>query len=127
MNSRQPPQAADPPADPLADPANTTGACPGEVLRSNCILEAVREYRRLRRAWAAAGRHAGAEPYLWLRASRLAPAAVPHVGVACRGPDGTLAVRSFAPLDKRPLPWWRAWRVVVFEGRWTHGDDPPPA
>lgn len=91
--------------------------------RSNCLTCAVVLYLRLRRRWVARGRPAGREPYLLLRASRLGPAWVPHALVGrWIGRTGRMAVVSFKPIDHRPLPWWRAWRVVWFRGEIVRGD-----
>lgn len=92
---------------------------------SVCIVEAWREYWRLRREWREAGYTPHGEPYVWLRASRLAPSWVPHVGVGLVDEQGRLVMRSFGPVDKRRLPWWRLWRVIVFRGRWQDGDAQP--
>lgn len=91
-------------------------------MKSNCVLEAWREYRKLRQVWIASGRPEGGEPYVWLRSSRLAPHWVPHAGVA-RHHEGRWVMRSFRPVDTAPLRWWQLWRVVIYVGHWVEGDE----
>jgi hypothetical protein len=71
----------------------------------------------------AAGRPQGQEPYLLIRASRLAPW-VPHVlvGKWSRTTPGKMVVVSFKPIDTKPLCWWRLLTVIRFHGRWSMGD-----
>lgn len=94
----------------------------GDHARSNCIIEAVREWLRLRRQWVRSGRPPGGEPYVWLRSSRLAPGWLPHAGVG-QHVGGRWVMRSFRPVDRSPLRWWQLWRVVIFVGRWVEGDE----
>lgn len=89
--------------------------------RSNCILAAVLEWRRLQRQWLAAGRPVGGEPYLWTRSSRLAPLWLPHAGVAQWVGD-RLVMRSYRPIDRAPLRWWQSCRALWFAGQWVEGD-----
>jgi hypothetical protein len=84
------------------------------MVRSNCIASAVSEYRRRLRT--------GEEAYIVIRASRLQPHWIPHVGVGRMQPCGHIAVESFKPLDTSPIPWWLVWRALSFEGRWVEGD-----
>ncbi len=94
------------------------------MLRSNCITCALVLWFRMRQRWKAAGKPQGQEPYLLIRASRLAPSWIPHVLVgrwSLTNPEKML-VASFKPTDTRPLEWWRLPMVVRFQGRWVRGD-----
>lgn len=91
------------------------------VVRSNCMVWAIKRRIELGRAHRAAGRPIGREPALRIRGSRLEPreiagVKVPHFEVEYF--DGARWVREgWAPLDKRPLPWCRLWRAL-----WTDGE-----
>lgn len=62
------------------------------IVRSNCIVWAVRRYAVLVRAWWAAGRRPGCDPVLRIRPSRLEPRKAPHFAVEhC---DGSRWVRE---------------------------------
>ena len=65
------------------------------------------------------GRPVGVEPGLGARPSRLAPRWVPHFSVTyCTDYSARAMVReSFVPINPNALPWWRLWRVIVFDGR----------
>jgi hypothetical protein len=93
----------------------------------NCVIYAVREYLREKRAWRAAGSPAGMEPRLVIRPSRMAPDPVPTVslGMPLDATGTQLEYRKFQPTDKRPLRWWQAWRVCCFRGAVVQGDDSP--
>lgn len=91
-------------------------------MRSNCLVEAAREWFRLRSEWIAAGRPSGRRPYVWIRSSMLAPEWVPHFGVAQHA-SGRWVMRSFKPLSTAKLRWWQLWKVVIFVGHWVEGDE----
>lgn len=80
------------------------------MTRSNCWIEAIRHYRRLRRA--------GVECYFWVRASRLAPSWVPHAGVALHT-GLSLEFWSFVPHNERKLRWYELHRALWFHGEWS--------
>jgi hypothetical protein len=90
-------------------------------MRSNCITCAVIAWARMRRRWVSRGRPHRGEPYLLLRQSRLGPTWLPHVLVG-RWSGNRLVVFSFKPGDTRDLPWWLAWRALLFDGRVVRGD-----
>lgn len=85
------------------------------IVRSNCIVWAVRRYTVLVRARWVSGRRQGCEPALRIRPSRLEPRKAPHFAVEHF--DGTRWMREgWKPLDKRPLPWWCLWRALWADG-----------
>jgi len=98
-------------------------ALPEGVYRSNCLVEALREYVRRWRAWARSGRPRAFEPHLGVRPSRLAPPWVPHFGVLERR-GAAVVLLSFAPVRERALAWHELWRVLVFAGRWVEEELP---
>lgn len=75
----------------------------------------------MRRRWAARGRQHGKEPYLLIRSSRLAPGWIPHVLVG-KWSGQRFVVVSFKPADTAPLPWWRWWQALRFDGKLVRGD-----
>ena len=90
------------------------------VVRGNCVLWALARYSWLRREWRAAGRPIGQEPALRIRNSRLEPreiarVKVPHFEVE-HFSGGRWVREGWAPLDKRPLPWWHLWRALWGDG-----------
>jgi hypothetical protein len=86
--------------------------------RSNCIVEAVREYERR----CAQHRPVGREPYLLMRPTR-AKAGVIHMLVGEYDPlVDAVRVESFKPVAPVDLPPWLAWKRVRFLGHWAHGD-----
>jgi hypothetical protein len=84
-------------------------------VRSNCVEQALREYRdRLR---------AGREPYLLIRESRSDPHWIPHFLIGEMDPrTGQVAVESFKPLRPEDVPCWRVLERRRFEGIWVPGD-----
>lgn len=91
---------------------------------SNCFIWAHWRERELVRQWAAAGYPEDRVPAIIRRHSRLAPRWVPHWIVGWwHYETGTMTeTESFVPDDKRRLPWWRAWRAIVFKGHVKRGD-----
>ena len=88
--------------------------------RSNCVAQALAEYRRQHQSWRANGSPAGAEPYLLVRPSRI-PGGIVHMLVGRLDPEtGQVQVASFKPADPVPRPWWRP--PLRFVGRWVAGD-----
>jgi hypothetical protein len=90
-------------------------------MRSNCVVIALIAWVRMWRRWVRRGRPHGGEPYLLIRQSRLLPALIPHVLVG-RWSRGRMVVLSFKPLNVHNLPWWEAWRALIFRGRIVRGD-----
>lgn len=77
------------------------------VVRSNCVVWAVRRRIELGHAHRAAGRPTGREPALRIRGSRLEPreiagVKVPHFEVE-HFADGQWVREGWVPLDSRPL------------------------
>jgi len=95
-------------------------------MHSNCLIEALREYRRRLRRWRQAGRPRGQEPYLLKRRSRHEPRWIHHYLVGrwrdCPHCGGGVQVESFKPDAPLDVPWWRAWSRLLFRGRWVAGD-----
>ena len=90
-------------------------------LRSNCIVEALREFRRRVAVWRKNPQQH--EPYLLMRPSRH-PGGVVHVLVGELDPKtDTVKVESFKPIKPVKHPWWRP--PVRFEGVWVTGDTKP--
>lgn len=91
-----------------------------QITRSNCVAQALAEYRRRHGAWHAAGRHPGAEPYLLVRPSRC-PGGIVHMLVGQLDPaTGQVQVASFKPVAPAPRAWWHP--PLRFLGRWVLGD-----
>jgi hypothetical protein len=97
-------------------------------VKSNCIREAWREWRKRYRAWKQSGYIHGQEPYFVWRGSRLVPHYLPHALVGqwkrCEHCGGGIEVESFTPHDTSPLKWWQSWRALRFHGEWKRGDAP---
>ena len=88
--------------------------------RSNCVVEATREYERR----CAERRPVGQEPYLLVRPTR-AKAGVIHMLVGEYDPTvDAVRVEIFKPVASVDLPVWLAWKRVRFLGHWVHGDRP---
>lgn len=89
-------------------------------MRSNCVIEAIRHYRDLRRQ--------GARVAIFIRPSDVDKRCLFHVGWQVY--DQALKVyrpTSFRPLVlERKLPRHKLWRRWVFVGRVVEHDDPPP-
>lgn len=90
-------------------------------MRSNCIVEALTEFRRRVAEWRAGKRPN--EPYLLVRPSRH-PGGVLHMLVGELDPKvDAVRVESFKPTKPVRHPWWRP--PVRFEGEWVKGDTKP--
>lgn len=89
-------------------------------MRSNCILVAWRQFRKLRRS--------GARVSLFIRPSDVDKPGLFHVGWAIYDP----ALKAYRPSSFRPvsiernLPLHKLWRRWRFVGRVVDHDDPPP-
>jgi hypothetical protein len=93
---------------------------------SNCWLWARVLYRRRHRAWVAAGRPVGREPYMVTRPSRHRPRWLRHYLVGTLEADGRISVVSLKPIEPTDVPPWLAWTHAWFDGMPTHGDRPEP-
>src|SRR5574343_806700 len=93
------------------------------MLRSNCLVEAMRLFRQRLREWDDAGRPPNAEPYMLVRPSRV-PGGLCHflVGRLDTTMDA-ITVESFKPVD--PHPRGILYPPVVFDGEWAVGDTEP--
>lgn len=85
-------------------------------MRSNCLVYALREYRRELRAWVLAGRPRRMQPKLQMEPSPAANALVPRFGISVARAPGIYTTRAFVPARKTPLKWWKLWRIIWFSG-----------
>lgn len=90
-------------------------------MRSNCIVEALREFSRRMSEWRKnPSLH---EPYLLARPSRH-PGGILHVLVGELDPAAdTVSVESFKPTKPVNHAWWNP--PLRFEGQWVKGDTKP--
>lgn len=88
---------------------------------SNCVIEAIRAYRQLRRQ--------GQRVVLTLRPTDADDPLVMHVGWAVYDPVAQVyRPASFRPVDfERSVPVWKKPARLLFKGLVVEHDDPPPA
>lgn len=95
-------------------------------MRNNCFFWAHVEYVRRKTLWLLAGRPKAHTPVIYLRPSDLAPDWVPHWSVAYldRYTYQLSEIVSYKPTDHAPVPWWKVWKTLFFQGTISYGDHP---